>query len=102
MNDLVMLRSDSVVDAIFRSPSRHYTGTSSSPEARSSRNARHASRRRSQAAPKPAAAKPAAQPPRRRRSRRRRPTDTRPSIPVVKQPAAAGAPTPSTRKPTLG
>lgn len=31
MNDLVVLRRDSVVDAIFRSPSRHYTGTSSSP-----------------------------------------------------------------------
>ena len=31
MNDLVVLRSDSVVDAIFRSPQRHYTGTSSSP-----------------------------------------------------------------------
>jgi hypothetical protein len=32
MNDLVILRNDSVSDAIFRSPSRHYTGTSSSPE----------------------------------------------------------------------
>ena len=31
MNDLVVLRRDSVVDAIFRSASRHYTGTSSSP-----------------------------------------------------------------------
>ena len=31
MNDLVVLRRDSVVDAIFRSTSRHYTGTSSSP-----------------------------------------------------------------------
>ena len=31
MNDLVILRNDAVVDAIFRSPSRHYTGTSSSP-----------------------------------------------------------------------
>lgn len=31
MNDLVILRSDSVVDAIFRSPERHFTGTSSSP-----------------------------------------------------------------------
>jgi hypothetical protein len=31
MNDLVTLLRDSVVDAIFRSPSRHYTGTSSSP-----------------------------------------------------------------------
>src|SRR2546423_7446734 len=32
-NDLVILRRDSVVDAIFRSPGRHYTGTSSSPNA---------------------------------------------------------------------
>jgi len=32
MNDLVILRNDSVTDAIFRSPNRHYTGTSSSPE----------------------------------------------------------------------
>ena len=31
MNDLVILRNDSVVDAIFRSPARRYTGTSSSP-----------------------------------------------------------------------
>jgi hypothetical protein len=32
MNDLVILRHDSVSDAIFRSPNRHYTGTSSSPQ----------------------------------------------------------------------
>jgi hypothetical protein len=32
MNDLVILRRDSVVDAIFRSPNRHYTGQSSSPQ----------------------------------------------------------------------
>ena len=31
MNDLVVIRGDSVVDAIFRSPARHYSGTSSSP-----------------------------------------------------------------------
>jgi hypothetical protein len=31
MNDLVILKHDSVSDAIFRSPSRHYTGVSSSP-----------------------------------------------------------------------
>lgn len=31
MNDLVILRRDSVVDAIFRSPNRHYSGVSSSP-----------------------------------------------------------------------
>ncbi|MDB4880737.1 MAG: hypothetical protein JWL60_2183 [Gemmatimonadetes bacterium] len=33
MNDLVVLQKDTVVDAIFRSPSRRYTGTSSSPTA---------------------------------------------------------------------
>jgi len=31
MNDLVVLKGDSVVDAIFRSPTRSYSGTSSSP-----------------------------------------------------------------------
>jgi hypothetical protein len=31
MNDLVILKHDSVSDAIFRSPTRHYTGVSSSP-----------------------------------------------------------------------
>ena len=33
MNDLVVLHADTVVDAIFRAPSRHYTGKSSSPAA---------------------------------------------------------------------
>jgi hypothetical protein len=33
MQDLVILERDAVVDAVFRSPSRHYTGTSSSPVA---------------------------------------------------------------------
>jgi hypothetical protein len=43
MNDLVILRRDSVVDAIFRSPNRHYTGQSSSPqEARPQVNPRKA------------------------------------------------------------
>jgi hypothetical protein len=31
MHDIVVLDSDRVVDAIFRSPDRHYSGTSSSP-----------------------------------------------------------------------
>ena len=39
MNDLVVLRNDAVVDAIFRSPSRHYTGTSSSPAPISAKDA---------------------------------------------------------------
>ena len=33
MNDLVVLHADTVVDAIFRAPNRHYTGKSSSPAA---------------------------------------------------------------------
>lgn len=41
MNDLVILHADSVTDAIFRSPDRHYTGKSSSPEAISPRTAAH-------------------------------------------------------------
>ena len=79
MNDLVVLRSDSVVDAIFRSPSRHYTGKSSSPAPLSGTTAR---RRASE--PAPLSPPPA--------------SDTRPSIPVTKQPVQP-APTPSTRKP---
>jgi len=39
MNDLVVLEHDSVVDAIFRSSIRHYTGTSSSPMAISEKDA---------------------------------------------------------------
>jgi hypothetical protein len=31
MNDLVVLDSNRVIDAVFRSSARHYTGTSSSP-----------------------------------------------------------------------
>jgi hypothetical protein len=33
MQDIVILDHDVVVDAMFRSPDRHYTGTSSSPDA---------------------------------------------------------------------
>lgn len=39
VNDLVILVRDSVTDAIFRSPDRHYTGTSSSPESVSAKAA---------------------------------------------------------------
>jgi hypothetical protein len=39
MNDLVILRNDSVVDAVFRSASRHYTGSSSSPAPISAKDA---------------------------------------------------------------
>ena len=41
MNDLVTLRDDSVIDAIFRTPRREYTGRSSSPmQTRSQRSSR--------------------------------------------------------------
>ena len=39
MNDLVILRNDAVVDAIFRSPSRRYSGKSSSPAPVSAKDA---------------------------------------------------------------
>ena len=39
MNDLVVLKHDSVVDAIFRSSTRHYAGTSSSPAPISAKDA---------------------------------------------------------------
>jgi hypothetical protein len=45
MQDIVILDHDVVVDAVFRSPNRHYTGTSSSPESTkpNSRTQRNAS-----------------------------------------------------------
>jgi hypothetical protein len=47
MQDLVVLDNDAVVDAVFRSPHRHYTGTSSSPVATrpDARNAHNAALR---------------------------------------------------------
>ena len=78
INDLVILHADSVSDAIFRSPNRHYTGKSSSPAAIAPRVAARA---------KPPAAEPMKM---RADSSRKAPTrmkpapanDTRPSIPV--------------------
>jgi hypothetical protein len=78
MNDLVILRGDSVVDAIFRSPNRHYSGTSSSPAPISSKSA--ARPHSTSPATSTPAARPAASP-----SPRMKPpaeaNDTRPSIP---------------------
>jgi hypothetical protein len=98
MNDLVVLRGDSVVDAIFRSPSRHYSGKSSSPAPISPKDAARAK----PAATKPAAsAKPATTA---RPSTRMKPpaeaNDVRPSIPV-KPPTISPAPSspPATRSP---
>ena len=67
MNDLVILHGDSVSDAIFRSPNRHYTGTSSSPTAIPPAVAR---KQKPSAAGQPMKMKPAPA------------NDTRPSIPV--------------------
>jgi hypothetical protein len=50
MNDLVVLDSGKVIDAIFRSPSRKYSGTSSSPRMISRAEA---SRAKSAPAPRP-------------------------------------------------
>ena len=38
MSDLIILQNNAVVDAIFRSPSRQYTGKSSSPEGKMPQN----------------------------------------------------------------
>jgi hypothetical protein len=83
MNDLVVLRRDSVVDAIFRSPKRTYSGTSSSPAPISPADA--AAREKSSAGGAPVRMKPP-----------KEANDVRPSIPrnppVVK-------PAPSTTPP---
>ena len=79
MNDLVVLHADSVTDAIFRSPDRHYTGKSSSPEAIPPRVA---------AREKPASTEPLKTQPdssRKATPKRMKPApanDIRPSIPV--------------------
>jgi hypothetical protein len=77
MNDLVVLHGDSVVDAIFRSPNRRYTGTSSSPAPISPEVAR---KQAPTSGSKPVQMKPAPA------------NDTRPSIPV-NPPAVKPAPT---------
>jgi hypothetical protein len=92
MNDLVILRRDSVVDAIFRSNTRHYTGTSSSPMAISEKDAAERGAGK--------------QPPARSTKGTTRmtppltPNDAKPSIPVH-PPTIAPAPskTPATSKP---
>ena len=66
MNDLVVLHADTVVDAIFRSPDRHYTGKSSSPAAIPQKVA---AKQKPSAAGEPMKIKPGP------------PNDTRPSIP---------------------
>ena len=95
MNDLVVLHSDSVADAIFRSPDRHYTGKSSSPSSIPPRAAARA---------KPALIGPPMQRPTEgaltKQPARMKPSpanDTRPSIPV--NPGVV-KPAPATKLPT--
>ena len=103
MNDLVILKHDSVSDAIFRSPNRHYTGTSSSPEqvtpAVAPRRPRPAAtpmttrdttaKPKATAAPAKAAASTQLKPP-------AKANDTKPSIPANTKPMpAAPATTPA-------
>lgn len=105
MNDLVILRNDSVTDAIFRSPNRHYTGTSSSPEQVTPevapRRPRHTAKpaaTRDSTTPKP---KAAATPAKSAASTQLKPpakaNDAKPSIPVKTTPMpAAPAKAPAT------
>ena len=79
MNDLVILHADSVTDAIFRSPNRHYTGKSSSPTAIAPRSAAKAT---PVAAGEPKITKPDSSHKKPVRMKPGPPSDTRPSIPL--------------------
>ena len=97
MNDLVVLHADSVADAIFRSPGRHYTGTSSSPTAIPGSVAARAKPSKGGQPMKMPADAGATPPPRMKPGP---PNDTRPSIPV-NPPMVKPAPTvkPATQSP---
>jgi hypothetical protein len=56
MQDIVILDHDVVVDAVFRSPTRHYTGTSTSPEATKANSRTQRNQSLAVPAPQPAAA----------------------------------------------
>jgi hypothetical protein len=90
MNDLVILRRDSVVDAIFRSNTRHYTGTSSSPMAISEKDAAE----RGGAKPSSAGSKSGTT----RMTPPLKPNDVNPSIPTH-PPKIAPAPSKTPAKP---
>jgi hypothetical protein len=106
MNDLVILRNDSVSDAIFRSPNRHYTGTSSSPEqvtpAVAPRRPRTAAKPMTTRDTTTTRAKPAAPAPAKTAATTQmkppaKANDAKPSIPVKTNPMpAAPAKTPTT------
>ena len=63
MSDLVILQNDAVVDAIFRSEARQYTGASSSPEGKMPQNSAPAGERLAIPVSSPAQAPPASAPP---------------------------------------
>lgn len=107
MQDLVIMQGDSLADAIFRSPNRHYTGTSSSPEEMppqpATRSARPATKPMTIRKDEPSAPTPAAPlaPP-------AKPNDATPSIPLNEKklepaPATGAAPAaPAPAKNTSG
>ena len=86
MQDLVIMKGDSLADAIFRSPNRHYAGTSSSPE---------------EATPETGAVRPAAAPLRMKKDDTPAParmtppataSDATPSIPLGQKPLPPAPP----------
>ena len=85
MNDLVVLRNDSVVDAIFRSRARRYTGTSSSPAPISAKDA--AERAPSSGTPRKSNSSSTV-----RMKPPKEPNDVRPSIPI-ERPTLGPSPT---------
>jgi hypothetical protein len=89
MDDLVVLHADTVVDAIFRSPSRRYAGKSSSPAPLAHRDVARATPASSTSATPRTRMKPPAEA-----------NDVRPSIPV-NPPSVRPAPStpPATRTP---
>ena len=93
MNDLVVLHADSVVDAIFRSPDRHYTGTSSSPAPIPARVARRGNP--SSSVPLKVKSTTKVNP----KMKPGPPNDAHPSIPV-NPPKLAPAPAPAQKKPS--
>jgi hypothetical protein len=103
MNDLVILRGDSVVDAIFRSPDRHYTGVSSSPTQIQPRTSAKPAPKKKAAAKTPATTEKAASTPAAKPKQMTPPkeaNDARPSIPANPTPMKpAPSKTPATTKP---
>jgi hypothetical protein len=90
MNDLVILRNDNVVDAIFRSNTRHYTGTSSSPMAISGKEAAERGAAKPSSDSKSGTTRMMPPP---------KPNDAKPSIPVHPPIVPAPSKTPATSKP---